>query len=78
MPDFVKKRKPENLIKIKADAFLEHFLSDIYDRHLDEKFILSIIILFSCSMLIFLVAWILSYIFTRKYLKLLSNANSNK
>ena len=73
-----KKRNPEKLIKIKADAFLEHFLSDIYDRHLDEKFILSIIILFSCSMLIFLVAWILSYIFTRKYLKLLSNANSNK
>ena len=72
-----KKRDPEELIKVKADIFIENFLSEIYDRHLKEVFILVIIILFSCSMLIFLVAWILSYIFTKRYLKLLSIVNAN-
>ena len=71
-----KNRDPEKLIKVKADSFIEHFLSEIYDRHLKERFILSIIILFSCSMLIFIVAWIFSYIFTKKYLKRLNIANS--
>ena len=63
-----KKRNPEDLLLIRADIFIEDLLSHIYDRHLKEVFIFAIIIMFSCSMLIFLVAWILSYIFTKRYL----------
>ena len=69
-----KKRNPENLLKIQADEFLKDLLSDIHDRHLKEVFVFSMIILFSCAMLFFILAWILSYIFTKRYLKFLDIA----
>ena len=71
-----KKRNPKNLLLIAADIFIEDLLSNIYDRHLKEVFIFTIIIMFSCSMLIYLLAWILSYIFTKRYLKLLQIAGN--
>ena len=72
-----KERNPENLLKILADEFIKDLLSDINDRHLKEVFIFSMIILFSCAMFFFILAWILSYIFTKRYLKLLKNAGRN-
>ena len=67
-------RNPENLKKINADIFLEDMLDEIYNRNLKHILMITIIILFSCSMVIFILAWILSYIFTKRYLKLLENA----
>ena len=58
-----KERNPENLLKIKADEFIEHLLLDIYNRHLGEDFIISFIFLFPCSIFIFLLTSIISIIF---------------
>ena len=68
-----KKRDPEDLIKVRADSFLEDLLQEINDRNVKKDYIVLIIILFSCSMFIFLLAWILSTIFTKRHLKLLKN-----
>ena len=76
-----KKRNPENLINIKADPFLEQFLKEIKDRHPAEGYILSIIICYCVSIVIFILAWILSHIFTKRYMKLMDktgNQNSKK
>ena len=62
-----KERNPENLLKVKADEFIENFLLDIYNKHFGEGLILAMIILFSCSMFIFLFAWIISIIFKDGY-----------
>ena len=74
--EFIKiytKRNPENLIKIKTVAFIEDLLDEIYKRNLKKIFIIMIIILFSCSLILFIFAWILSHIFTKRYIKFLKN-----
>ena len=71
-----KNRNPENLINIRADYFIENLLDEIYNRHLHKNFILSIIILLSSSMLIYITSWILSFIFTKRYMDLLNNAKN--
>ena len=73
-----KHNNPEDLKKVRADAFIEYLLAEIYDRHLKEIFIFTIIILFSCSMFLFLLAWLLSYIFTKRYLTLIERAKGNE
>ena len=70
-----KKRNPEDLLNIRADYFIEDLLNEIYNRHSDKKYILTIIILLSCSMFIYIIAWILSIIFTKRYMELLKIAN---
>ena len=70
-----KNRNPEDLINIKADYFLENLLDEIYHRHLNKDYIFYIIILLSCSMFINMIAWILSTIFTIRYMNLLKNAH---
>ena len=67
---------PENLLKVKADEFIEYLLLDIYNRHFGEGLILSIIILFSCSMFIFILAWIISIIFKNGYFEFFRNSGS--
>ena len=69
-----KKRNPEDLLNIRADYFIEDLLNEIYNRHSDKKHILTIIILLSCSMFIYIIAWILSIIFTKRYMELLKIA----
>ena len=71
-----KNRNPENLINIRADYFIENLLDEIYNRHLHKNFILSIIILLSCSIIIYIISWILSYVFTKRYMELLKNAKN--
>ena len=68
-----KNRNPKNLIKIRADIFLENYLEEIYNRNLPEGFILALIVLSSFSLVLFILAWILSWIFTKRYLELLKN-----
>ena len=69
-----KHNNPEDLKLVIAEEFIEYLLIEIYDRHLKEIFCFTIIILFSCSMFLFLLAWIISYIATKRYLKLLKIA----
>ena len=69
-----KNRNPEDLLNIRADYFIEDLLIEIYIRHSDKKYILTIIILLSCSMFIYIIAWILSIIFTKRYMELLKIA----
>ena len=45
-----KDRRPFDLTKVKVDSFLEDLLKEIQGRHCEEKLILAIIILYSCSM----------------------------
>ena len=70
-----KYNNPEDLKLVRADQFIEYLLIEIYDRHLKEIFCFTFIILFSCSIFLFLLAWVISYIATKKYLKLLKNAS---
>ena len=67
-----KNRNPENFTKIKTDPFLEDLLKTIKDRHPKEEYIFSLMICYSGSMAIFILAWILSYIFTRRYMRLMN------
>ena len=61
-----KNRRPSDLTKVKADPFLEDLLKEIQDRHMDEKLILVIIIMFSCSIGISLITLIIQFILERK------------
>ena len=61
------------LSNIKADFFIEDLLNDIYNRHLNQNYIIYIIILLSFSLIIFIIAWIFRYIFTKRYMELLNN-----
>ena len=70
-----KKRNPQDLMEIRADEFIETLLAKINERHTKEVFIFAIIILFSCSMFLFLLAWIISYIATARYLEYYINDN---
>ena len=65
------KRNPEALTDIEADPFIEDFLAEIKNRNPKKGYLLSMIIIYSCSMVIFILAWILSQIFTKRYLRLL-------
>lgn len=65
-----KNRNPKDLKNIKADYFLENLLDEIYNRHLNENFIISIIILFSCCLAMYIISWILSIIFTKRFTQL--------
>ena len=71
-----KNRNPEELLKIKADPFLEDLLKEIKNRHIDEINILMLIIIYSGAMVLFLLAWILSQIFTKRYLRLLERTKN--
>ncbi len=65
-----KNRNPEDLKKIRADYFLENLLDEIYKRHLNVNYIISIIILFSCCLVIYIISWILSIFFTNRFTQL--------
>lgn len=69
--------KQFELTEIKADPFLEDLLKEINGRHMNEELMLILIILFSSSMAIFLLAWVLSQIFTKRYLDLLNKTTNN-
>ena len=69
--------KPFELTEIKADPFLEDLLQEINEKHMNEELMLILIILFSSSMAIFLLAWVLSQIFTKRYLDLLNKTTDN-
>ena len=49
-----KDRRPFDLTKVKVDSFLEDLLKEIQGRHCEENLILAIIILYSCSMGLFI------------------------
>ena len=63
-----------NLTKIDADKFIKDFLKEVKDMKQLSLFISYIILLFF-SICLFIIAWILSYIFTKRYFKLLEIAN---
>ena len=67
----------EILSKVKVDPFLEDLFTEIKDRYPNEKYILSLIICYSGSMAIFLLAWILSQIFTKRYMRFMNNMKKN-
>ena len=71
-----KNNNPKDLKNIKADSFIENLLEEINDRHLEKIYIIVLIILFSFAMIIFILAWILSSIFTCRYMKLLKISNT--
>ena len=71
-----KNNNPKDLKNIKADSFIENLLEEINDRHLEKIYIIVLIILFSLAIIIFILAWILSSIFTCRYMKLLKISNT--
>ena len=71
-----KNNNPKDLRNIKVDSFIENLLEEINDRHLEKIYIIVLIILFSLAIIIFILAWILSSIFTCRYMKLLKISNT--
>ena len=65
------------LKKIEADPFLETLFEEIEDIS-PFPIIISIIVLFCLSLISFVVAWIISIIYTKKYMELLKNYNLKK
>ena len=65
------------LIKIEADPFLETLFEEIKDIS-PFPIIISIIEILFLSLCSFVVAWIISIIYTKKYMKLLNNYNLKK
>ena len=65
-----------SLTKIKADDFIEDFLKEVKDPYLLALFI-SLILLYLFSLGLFILGWILSYIYTKRYLELLQNCENN-
>ena len=61
----------KELINIKADPFIEDFLKEIWQQIPKEIYTIIIITLYIISAGIFILAWILSYRFTKRYLNLL-------
>ena len=66
------KLRHEELLEIKGDPFFEDLLKEIHDRNPKPLMVLIIIGLFGFSLILFLLAWILSQIFTKRYLDLLN------
>ena len=67
-------REHEELINMKVDPFLEDLLKEVYDRNPKHIYVLIIVILYTASIVVFLLAWILSHHFTKKYLSLLEKS----
>lgn len=67
-------REHDEIINMKVDPFLEDLLKEIYDRNPKEIYVLIIVILYTTSMVIFLLAWILSHHFTKQYLSLMEKS----
>ena len=65
------------LIKIEADPFLENLFEEIKDIS-PLSIIISIIVILFLSLCSFVAAWIISIIYTKKYMKLLKNYNLKK
>ena len=61
-------------MQVNADEFLEDLINEVKEQHNKKVFHITVIILFSFSITIFLLAWILSQIFTYRYLKLIGIA----
>ena len=76
--DKYRNKNYEILSNIKADPFLEDFIAEIKERYPNEKYIISFIICYSGSIAIFLLAWILSQIFTKRYMRFMKNIKNNK
>ena len=66
-----KRNGHSELINIKADPFLEDLLKEIYNQIPKEGYTISIIILYIISLCVFILAWILSHHFTKRYMNLL-------
>ena len=67
-------REHDEIINMKVDPFLEDLLKEIYDRNPKQIYALIIVILYTASMVVFLLSWILSHHFTKKYLSLLEKS----
>ena len=65
-----------NLPKIKADEFIEDFVKEVKDYE-SLAILISLLLLFCISFILFIIAWILSYIFTKRYFKLIKNCQNN-
>ena len=61
-------------MQVNADEFLEDLIKEVKEQHNKKIFHITVIILFSFSITVFLLAWILSQIFTCRYLKLIGIA----
>ena len=61
-------------MQVNADEFLEDLITEVKEQHNKKVFHITVIILFSFSITVFLLAWILSQIFTYRYLKLIGIA----
>ena len=59
---------------MKVDPFLEDLLKEVYDRNPKAIYVIFIIILYTASIVVFLLAWILSHHFTKKYLSILEKS----
>ena len=68
------KSKFEEIMQVNADEFLEDLITEVKEQHNKKIFHITVIILFSFSITVFLLAWILSQIFTYRYLKLIGIA----
>ena len=67
-------REHDEIINMKVEPFLEDLLKEIYDRNPKQIYALIIVILYTASMVVFLLSWILSHHFTKKYLSLLEKS----
>ena len=76
--DQYRNKNYEILSNIKGDPFWEDFIDEIKGRYPNEKYIILLIICYSVSMAIFILAWILSHIFTKRYMRFMNNMKKNK
>ena len=76
--DQYRNKNYEILSNIKGDPFWEDFIAEIKGRYPNEKYIILLIICYSVSMAIFILAWILSHIFTKRYMRFMNNMKKNK
>ena len=65
------KSKFDGIAQVNADEFIEDLINEVKEQHGKKVFHITVIILFSFSLIAFLLAWILSQIFTYRYLKLI-------
>ena len=53
-------------------------MQEIYDNNLTQNWAFDIIILYVVALVIYIIAWILSYHFTEQYLTFLENSKNTK
>ena len=70
------KNKLNDLTKIIAEKFLEDLMLEVKAAHYKLLFHIIVIILFSFSMIAFLLAWILNIYYTYRYYKFQENAKA--